>query len=371
MDLTIVEDKGRSLIRVDVVVRCGWRHEVPGKRGISHFLEHAILSGGKSHCPRQVDPIRYGTILNGVTKPEHVEFCFSAKKKYALDVMRTLMSLVFHLDLDENGLSRIREFEIAPAVVQESDYTAWELAEEWAGNLVFDWDFRSSLGTEADIVGIQSRELVDWHTRYYHGANTSINTSGDLSKEDVERIIQDADVSDKGENPVVSRIKWDRSMISVKRDETRNIEVVFGFRIARWEPAWELIRILGNYPLYRLWDRELNDLSVSTSSKLKETSSESGFFISFGATSRMNAMKIDKNLVKMLENVKIKESDVKIARKIRSLEILRMKDNRDLSKDKAQEMMAEIDDVDADEILSLTRKALNEENAVKVLVGAL
>ena len=102
--------------------------------------------------------------------------------------------------------------------------------------------------------------------------------------------------------------------------------MVYGFRIDRYDPTLEFLRILGNYPLFKLWDESLKKHIFSANSKLKWTTTEGGFFICLVASSIENADKIEKKLIPMLENLDVSESDVELAKKIRTIEILKMKE---------------------------------------------
>ncbi|MFB0543592.1 MAG: M16 family metallopeptidase [Candidatus Bathyarchaeia archaeon] len=369
MELRVIGEKGKALARVKIGVRSGWRHEVDGKRGISHFLEHAIFSGNRSYPLPDTEALKYGVTINGMTNPELTLFYFISAKEDVDKILSLFLSLIFHPEFNEHNLQRIRDEEIITAVVQEGDYTPWKLAEEWAGNLVFEWDFRSSLGVEKDISKLGKGELTEWHRKYYHASNSFITVYGDISEDETEGVIENAGIPLKGETPSPFRIKWNTKEISIRKEGTRNVEMVYGFRIAQHNATWEILRILGNYPLFKLWDDSLKKFSFTVNSQLKWTTTEGGFFICFGATSKENAEKIDRNLIPMLGNLELSENDLELAKKIRTVEILKRKDEGGLTDRNFQETLDKIKEVNREQILSIADRFLNEKNAVRVSVG--
>lgn len=370
MELKVVGRKGKALTHVKCGIRSGWRHEVNGKRGISHFLEHAIFLGNSSYPTPDMEAMKYGVMINGMINPEQTEFFFISTKEDVDKILSLFLSLIFHPEFDEQKLKKTREEEIMTAIIQEGDYTPWQLAEEWAGNLVFDWDFRLSLGVKEDIAKLGKQELAEWHIKYYHASNGFINVHGDIPEDKIKKVIENACVSLKGETPTIHRIKWNTKTVSIKREDTKNVEMVYGFRINRYDPTLEFLRILGNYPLFKLWDDSLKKFTCNANSQLKWTTKEGGFFICLAATSKEKAEKIDKEFIPMLENLDISQNDIELAKKIRTIEIIKMKDERDLTERTFRDKLDKVKELNREKVLSIAEKLLNEENVVRVFVGS-
>ena len=58
MKLRVVRRKRKRLTYVKIGIRAGWRHEVDGIRGISHFLEHAVFLGNSSYPSPDMEAIK-------------------------------------------------------------------------------------------------------------------------------------------------------------------------------------------------------------------------------------------------------------------------------------------------------------------------
>lgn len=370
MEQRVIGAKGKALAHVKIGIRSGWRHEVDGKRGISHFLEHAVFLGNRSHPMPDAEAARCGVILNGMINPEETLFFFTSRRDDVRRIVPLFLSLIFHPEFDRPRLKKIREEEILTATIQEREYTPWRLAEEWAANLVFDWDFRLSLGVEKDIAELGKCELTEWHKRFYHASNSFINVYGDVSEGEMNSAIENADIPLQGEVPSIRRIKWNTRSVSIKREGTRNVEIVYGFRISEYDAAWEFLRILGNHPLFGLWNQSLKKLSFSAKALLKWTATEGGFFVCLSASSRKKAEQIDRTFIPTVEDLEVDESQVELARRIRTLEILKGKDEGELTDKEFQEALDEVGRINRERVLSVGARFLNERSVVRAFVGA-
>jgi predicted Zn-dependent peptidase len=191
-----------------------------------------------------------------------------------------------------------------------------------------------------------------------------------IPEEEIKRIIENAYIPLKGEKPSIHRKKWNTKKVSIRKEGTTNIEMVYGFKIDRYDPALDFLRILGNCPHFKLWDQSLKRYCFSASSKLEWTSTEGGFFICLTAPAKKEATEINKRLIPMLENLHLSESDVETVKKIRTLEVLEMKDEGNLTERSLRDMLDKVKEVNRERIISLGDKYFNEENAVRAFVGS-
>jgi len=367
---------------VVIGIKAGWRHEEIGKRGITHFLEHTVFLGNKSHPTPDNEVAKYGITIDGMTLPEYTLFFFTSTKENFAEILNIFLSLIFHPDFDETKLEREKQDNIITAITQESDYTPWELAEEWAKNLVFNWQFLTSLGTEQDIKSLMKEDLVIRHRKYYHAGNSFIIIYGDTQENEVAKLIKDANIPSSGEIPSPLYVQYDKKEIFIKKEGMKNVETVYGFKLPRYAPEWEILRIiLGNYPISKLWEEKFSKFTYTLDSKLKWTTTGGGFFLYFGVTSPDNVLKINRNLWNLLKDLKINEEELELAKKIRTLEILKMKEegeqgllkfvtcNPSLMYKDFKEMVKKINQVKREKVLSLIKEFLTRENAVRVRIG--
>ncbi len=383
MEQLVIPEKSKALVHAVVGIKSGWRHEEAGKRGITHFLEHAIFLGNKPHPTPDDEVAKYGAQLNGMTLPEYTLFFFASTKKDFTEIFSLLLSLIFHPEFNETKLEKEKQEQIITAVNQETDFTPWELAHEWAKNLVFNWQFMASLGTKEDIKLLTKEDLVVWHRKYYHARNSFIVTYGDIQENEVTKLIKDVNIPSSGEIPSPLDVQYDKREIFIEREGMKNVEMVYGFKLPQYDTGWEILRvILGNYPISRLWGEKFSRHTYTVGSQLEETATGSGFFLYFGATSIDSAREIDKNLWHLLENLEINEGELELAKKIRMLEILKMKEegergllkfvscNPSLMYKDFKEMIERVNRVKRDKVLALAGELLTKENAVRIRIGA-
>ncbi len=302
-----------NLFNALLSVNVGWSHEPHGKEGISHFLEHALFLGNEKYPDPDDTTSKYGVILNGQTLPERTVFYFSAIREDAPDIIDVLLSLVFEPRFLEEKVYEEKKSKIIPAIVKESDYYPWELAYEWAKNMVFEWDFRSSMGTEHSLDNMGIHEIEEWHRKYYHGANATLLLSESL----------DLNISapNTGSLPKRQRKKYEEREKILDR-KVGNAEIVYGFPFKRYTYDKLLLSIiLGNYPTSLLW-RTFHKDAYMVESRV-EWHEWGGFFIYLGANSR-NYNIIRRKFENFIEHLHITTENLNIAKKIATIELIEM-----------------------------------------------
>ncbi|MBC7194981.1 MAG: insulinase family protein [Caldisericia bacterium] len=381
MEKLLIKDVNKELVHAIIGIKSGWCHEIPKKRGITHFLEHAIFLGNRIYPFPDDETQKYGIFLNGMTLPEETIFFFTSYKDYLEDALSLLISLIFYPDFNEKVYEE-RDESIITAVYNENDFTSWELSLEWAKNLIFNWDFRLSLGTKEDLNEMSIEDLKDWHKKFYHFDNSFIMLYGDFSLDKIDEIIKKSNIPKGGEFPTQNKIYWNKKEIYIKREGMKNVEVVFGFRLPKYDIKWKIISILlGNYPISKLWDEKFKKFTYTVGSELEWTSFGGGLFLYFGVTSDKNLDLIQKNLLSLFQNFDISGKELEYAKKLASMEILKMKEGGEkgflnflffnpLFKYKDfHTILNDINKTKKEDILNLINENLKEENMVKVFVG--
>lgn len=381
MEHLVIYERSKSLVHAVIGIKAGWRDEEPGKRGISHFLEHATFLGNSEYPSPDKEVGKYGVQLDGMTLPEHTLFLFTSHAREFTKILSLFLSLIFQPDFNENRLEKEKKEKIITAVIQESDLTPWELAEEWARNLLFNWNFLLSLGTEKDIKSLSREDLTIRHKKYYHDLNSFIVVYGNIEDEEIVECIRDVDIPLSGEIPRVAEVNWNKKEIYIEREGIKNAEIVYGFKLPQYSVEWEILSvILGNYAISKLWER-FSRLTYTVSSRLEWTTTGGGFFLYFGATSHDNIREIDRDLWFLLKGLEINERELEYAKNIKSLEILKMKEggengllkfvfqNPGLRYKNFDEVIGEINNIRRDKVLSLAERFLNKENVIKSIVS--
>lgn len=382
MDQLIITESGKKLVHTIIGIRAGWRHERLGKRGITHFLEHAMFLGNDRHLAPDNEAAEYGVSLGGMSLPECTLFHFTSRKEAFARVLPTLLSLIYHPAFNHDRLEREKDEKIITAVNQEADFTPWELAQEWAKNILFSRDFMLSLGTEEELKSVTRGDLRDWHRKYYHSKNSFVVVHGDVPGDEVTRLIEGAEITGTGQIPEPTQIYWDAKEVFVKREGMRRAEMVYGFRIPEYKPEWEILSvILGNYPLSKLWKDEFSTFTYTVGSRLEWTPSCGGLFLYFGANSMEDTAIIDRNLWSLLEDLRIDENELKFATETRLLDIWKMKEggeqgllrfvacNPDLRYRSFDAMAKGVDRLDKTGVVALSELLLNKDNMVRAIVA--
>ena len=382
MEQLVITEGGKKLVHIIIGIRAGWRHERPCERGITHLLEHAVLLGNERHPTPDSEAAEYGVSLGGMSLPECTLFHFTSRKEAFTRIFPAFLSLIYHPTFDHDKLEKEKHEKIITAVIQEADFTPWELAHEWARNMVFDSDFMSSLGTEEELKLITERDVQDWHRQCYHSENSFLVVHGDVRGDEVGKLVEDAEIPATGKAPKPTRANWGERQVCVQREGMRKAEVVYGFRIPEYKPEWEILSIiLGNYPLSKLWDDEFSTRTYTVGSRLEWTPSCGGFLLYFGADSMEDTAIIDRNLWSLLEDLRIDENEFRFARETRLLDIWKMKEggergllkfvasNPNLRYRDFDEMAVGVDRLGKRDVLALSELLLNNENTVRAVVA--
>lgn len=304
MDQWVIHERSKALVHAIIGIRAGWRHETDRNRGITHLLEHALLLGNDRYLSPDIESGKYGVQLGGMTNPEHTLFWFTSAREDFQEVFKLLLSLVFRPHFSEDKIENEKQTKIVPAVVRETDFSAWDLANEWAKNLIFDWNFLLSLGTEKDIVSLTGEDLLVWHRRYCGLMNSFVVISGNVEKNRVARLVEETDVPANSENPSPFRHRWTKKEVFVERNEMKNTEVVYGFRLPQYDVGYEILNIiLGRHPLGKLRGDRFSKLAFTAGSKLEWTNTGGALLVGFGADSPDSADKIDEKSCGHLQGI--------------------------------------------------------------------
>jgi len=383
MDRLLIYDRNKELIHVILGIKNGWCHEFEKKRGITHLLEHAIFLGNKTYPSPDDETQKKGVFLNGTTLPYETLFFFTSYKDDLEEILTLLISLIFNPEFDIDKINKEKEESIITAVIDESQYTPWELAFEWAKNLVFDRDFKLSLGTIEDLNEIKINDLIDWHKKFYHFNNSFLMIYGDFSLDVIENILRNRDIRFGYEYPILNKVIWNKKEVNIRKKKMKNSEVVYGFKLKEYDIRWKIISILlGNYPISKLWDENFRKFIYTCESQLEFTPENGGLFINFGLNSNKNLDLIHKNFLSLIKNFYITDKELEYAKKLTLMEILKMKEggesgflkflsiNRFFKYENFHSIINDINSIKKDELINLINKNLKEENMVRVVVSS-
>ncbi len=379
MQKIIIKNTSKSLVHTIIGVKFGWRFEPKGKRGISHFLEHSIFEGNDMYPNPDEETGKYGVVLNGMTLSEYILFNFTSTKDNFNTILKLFLSLIFAPNFDKEKLEKIKTDEIIGAVVSETDFLPWEMAQSYAENLLFNWDILCSLGTEEEISSITIEDIKKFHKNIFHNDNSFILVYGDIDEDNLSKIIDESNIPIHNYYPPLVEINWDKNELFIKKADMNNSEIVYAFEIPQYSTEYEILKILlGNYPISKLSKNE--DIYMG-SSKTIYTTKGSGFFIYLGVNPNNNIDRLNSTLWNSLENFEITDQELEFAKKIAILEILKMQEEgeRGLLKfflnyplgyyKDFTEIIEQINKINKKDIYTIVNKIFKKENQYKVIVS--
>ncbi len=316
MKLLTTNISERNLVNVLLSVDVGWIHEPVGKRGISHFLEHALFLGNDAHPEPDEEAARYGVFINGKTMENRTIFYFASLEENVQTILELLLSLVLNPSFSEDNVLEERDSKIIPAVVKESDYYPWELAYEWARNLIFEWDFRYSMGTPGELGKMGIEDLRNWHSKYYCQTNMSLVISKSL---EVEELVKKFDCNVCNDRPERRRVRHADSEVVVNKN-IDNAEIVYAFPFRDYDMRSHILSvILGNYPTSLFWKEFRREAYMVDAAA--EWYGAGGMFLYMGLNSK-NIERTRKKFESFISNISISEKDLDYAKKILVIDIL-------------------------------------------------
>ncbi len=324
--MNIINLPYKHLVHCIISIETGWTHEPIGKRGITHFTEHLIFEGNEKYPNPDKLTQSLGAVIEGTTLPYRTLFYFTSYKEDFYNIFNMILSLIFNpsYDIWKNRMETIRNNDIKTATVSMSDFQPWDIAYEWAKNIILKREILHSLGTTEEIDSITLNDLMEWHKKFYTYSNTNIIIEGDIDSKKAKEIV--SEYEDKaGEKPNYTIYKHSsHNTIEIGSEAS---ETVWGFEIEEYSPTWEVIRILlGNYPISYLWKPQIKDYAYMVESQLEIQPEREGFFIYAGINNYEDKDKVEKNLFSIIEDFSPNKEMIESAKKIRTIEILKDKE---------------------------------------------
>jgi zinc protease len=188
--VVVHEDRTSPIVAVHLMYRVGSRHEVRGRTGLAHLLEH-LLFEGTENCPKgEFDRIleRVGGTNNGSTwfdRTNYYEVVPNHAVELALWLERERMAHFLPV-LDEEMLEVQRSVVINERR-QAVENRPYGLAHEALQELLFPSEHPYSwptIGYTPDLEAITLDDARTFYSRYYAPSNAVLVLAGDLSSAD-------------------------------------------------------------------------------------------------------------------------------------------------------------------------------------------
>lgn len=182
LGVLLKEDHTAPIASIWTWYRVGSRNELPGKTGISHWVEHMQFKGTPSIAKGQIfrDVSRVGGTLNALTSHDWTAYFET------LPVAHIDLALSIESDRMVNSLYDAEEVESERTVIlserQGSENSpGYALYEEVVGAALQAHPYRHMvIGTESDLRGLTRGDLFSHYQQHYHPGNAFIVAVGDF-----------------------------------------------------------------------------------------------------------------------------------------------------------------------------------------------
>jgi zinc protease len=208
MVVYIAEDRALPLVNISLTVRVGSWLEPPGKEGLAAFTGSQIRRGGtKSLTAEELDEkldflAAQASTGIGPTSGAATLNCLSDNLDEAL---RVFVEMLREPRFQEDRLALAKEQTLQEMKKRNDDPGDIE-AREWGVLLYGGSFFTNRFTTEASVDGITRDDLVAFHRKYFHPANTIAAVSGSFSRAEMLRKLESAFAGWPGQKPVVPEV---------------------------------------------------------------------------------------------------------------------------------------------------------------------
>ncbi len=279
---------------VGIFVRMGGRYEEKEYSGVSHFIEHMLFKGTERRDTRALKEAIEGVggHFNGFTAEEVTCYFVKIPSKYASLGLDVLSDMVLNPRFDVSDLEKERNViceEIKMYKDQPSSYVHELLAETmWPGHpLGF-----PLAGTEASVMGLDRKALLNLKERSYLPANISVVAAGKFDSARLVRDVKRLFGERRSKRPEkYKKFIPDQKNKAVRLEfkDTEQTHIAMGFhafgRMSERKYAQNLLNIvLGGNMSSRLFEelREKRGLCYDISTSTKKYDETGAFFIHAG-----------------------------------------------------------------------------------------
>jgi predicted Zn-dependent peptidase len=377
-----------------VWVKIGSRFEAPEQAGISHFIEHMLFKGTANRSAKeiafQIDAM--GGQLDAFTTKEHACYFANVLDVHVEDAFELVSDIVLNPLFEEHQMERERAviLEELAAVEDAPEELLWE---EFSSTFWLDHPLGTPvLGTRETIEALSCEDLILFFRRAYEPANVVVTAAGRLDHEEILELVEArfGGLENQGDPLELTAPRTFQHFRILSKEELEQVHIAVGCpgpsaNEKERYAAFLLNAVLGGSVSSRLFQciREEHGLAYSVYSAL-ETYADAGCFWIYAGT-RPDAASTVLDLI-------IEELGVLREVPVSPEELSRMKENLKgsvmlglestvgrMSTLAQQEMyfghtfdmdevLAGIDEVDAEQIQEMARRVFADEGiAVDVL----
>ncbi len=236
--LRVFLDSRESLsdVGIAIAIASGSRYENIKELGISHLLEHLIVSGSTAYkdnieLAQKLDSVSLGN-FNGHTSQEAMIFCVSSKRSDSLACLELIANLVLRPRINKGSLAKQIQR------IQEEEYLDEDDVSGWIQFLVEELVFKgNSLSnpvsfSQFDPSNINVKTLRAWHRKIVRGKRIVISVVGNFDSDKIlEKIRKLFEKLPSGKFPKPEAFKTTQKRLRLKlvKKETKAVHIAIAF----------------------------------------------------------------------------------------------------------------------------------------------
>lgn len=187
----ILENHELPVVKLTLIVKSGTMYDPLGKEGVSELTASVMRTGGTlKMTPQALDESLdyYAATIEPGAGLEQVQWSVFALKKDFEKVLGIFSELLQEPLFDEGRLKLGKDLKSEEIRRLPDDPQSWAFKE--FNRLLYDGNPRGRLPTLSTIKNIQKTDLIECHRRHYAPDNMIMALSGDVRREDAEKLVR-------------------------------------------------------------------------------------------------------------------------------------------------------------------------------------
>ena len=189
--IDILYKKKESLTSsINIMFKCGSINEKTGNIGMSHLLEHLILSNKKIKTL-----ITKGAIFNGTTEPHVTSYYFDCPTDVFSKLITIFADIILFKDFDYNRLDKEKDVviqEIKNCIDDPTCYLYCKFKRLLFNKSKLKYE---TVGLEKDIKAITKKDIKDYFKKHYTKSSMVVSIVSDIPSGDILNYITDSSLS--------------------------------------------------------------------------------------------------------------------------------------------------------------------------------
>ena len=182
-----------QVAHLGITVLAGARFEKDKEDGLAHFLEHCIFKGTKKrkafHVLSRLDSV--GGELNAYTAKEEICVYASFTKEHIRRASELLADITLNSTFPQKEIQKEKDI-IIDEINSYLDSTSDKIFDDFEAHLFKGHTLGNNiLGTKENVQGFTRENLIDYVNRFFTADNMVISFVGDLSKNKLEKILEE------------------------------------------------------------------------------------------------------------------------------------------------------------------------------------